>query len=118
MIELKATDSLTQRTGQGRLVKPEGPPANSRTCGVLVVDDQAAMGGLLDLVLRQEGFTVWLAVNGWEAIDLYRRYHKTYRRGPAGRAHARIGRPPDAGCTPGDEPADSLLFHERGHRPL
>jgi len=42
-----------------------------------VVDDQASVGSVLDVALRQEGFTVWLAVNGREALDLYRRYRQT-----------------------------------------
>jgi len=42
-----------------------------------VADDQLGVGSVLDVALRQEGFTVWLAVNGREALDLYRRYRQT-----------------------------------------
>jgi CheY-like chemotaxis protein len=46
--------------------------ADGRRHGVLVVDDQEGVRGVLELMLRQEGFAVWLAADGWEAIDLYR----------------------------------------------
>src|SRR5690349_11978266 len=46
--------------------------ADGRRHGVLVVDDQEGVRGVLGAMLRQEGFAVWLAADGWEAIDLYR----------------------------------------------
>src|SRR5438067_12967616 len=46
--------------------------AAGRRPGVLVVDDQDGVRGVVGAVLRQEGFAVWLAADGWEAIDLYR----------------------------------------------
>jgi CheY-like chemotaxis protein len=73
MIESKATFH-TKETRRGWPAEPEAPPTTSRTYGVLVVDDQAEVGGVLDLAFRQEGFAVWMAVNGREAHDLYRRY--------------------------------------------
>jgi len=42
--------------------------------GVLVVDDEAPVRSLLDTALRQEGFTVWQAASGDEALELYRRH--------------------------------------------
>jgi CheY-like chemotaxis protein len=40
--------------------------------GVLVVDDDASIRLLLDVALRQRGFTVWKASDGEEALGLYR----------------------------------------------
>jgi CheY-like chemotaxis protein len=40
--------------------------------GVLIVDDDASIRLLLDVALRQRGFTVWKASNGEEALGLYR----------------------------------------------
>jgi CheY-like chemotaxis protein len=42
--------------------------------GILVVDDEAAVRALLAAALRQLGFPVWLAANGHEAIELYRKH--------------------------------------------
>jgi DNA-binding response OmpR family regulator len=55
-----------------------GPEACPRQpgCGVLVVDDQVYVRAMLDLALRQEGFTVWLAADGQEAFDLYCRHRE------------------------------------------
>jgi CheY-like chemotaxis protein len=39
----------------------------------LVVDDEACMRAVLNLSLRQQGFAVWLAADGREALDLYRK---------------------------------------------
>ena len=62
---------------QGRLAEsPEAPHATPRTYGVLVVDDEGALRRLLDVGMRQEGFAVWLAANGREALDLYRRHRE------------------------------------------
>jgi CheY-like chemotaxis protein len=60
---------------QHRLAESPGPaPAVSRACGILVVDDEAGVRGVLDAGLRQRGFTVWLADSGREALQLYRRH--------------------------------------------
>jgi CheY-like chemotaxis protein len=40
--------------------------------GVLVVDDDAFVRKIVQLGLEREGFDVWLAMDGWEAIDQYR----------------------------------------------
>ena len=42
--------------------------------GVLVVDDEHLLRILLQLGLERDGFDVWLARNGREAIDVYRRH--------------------------------------------
>ena len=42
--------------------------------GVLVVDDEHIVRIMVQLGLERNGFDVWLARNGREAIDLYRRH--------------------------------------------
>jgi CheY-like chemotaxis protein len=44
-----------------------------RNPGILIADDKALILTLLKLELEPRGFTVWLAVDGDDAIDLYRR---------------------------------------------
>jgi CheY-like chemotaxis protein len=46
-----------------------------RKCGILVVDDEASVRGVLNVWMRQQGFVVWLAGGGQEALDLYWRHH-------------------------------------------
>ena len=41
--------------------------------GILVVDDEAAVRSFLKAALELQGFTVWLAEKGVEAVDLYAR---------------------------------------------
>jgi CheY-like chemotaxis protein len=55
---------------------PEAPHATPRTYGILVVDDEACVRDVLDVGMRQQGFAVWLAGNGWEALELYRRHRR------------------------------------------
>jgi CheY-like chemotaxis protein len=55
---------------------PEGPHAIPQPYGILVVDDEACLRGVLNAVMRQQGFAVWLAAGGQEAVDLYRRHHE------------------------------------------
>jgi CheY-like chemotaxis protein len=47
------------------------PPA--RAPGVLIADDMGLILTLLKFALERDGFTVWLAVDGDDAVDLYRR---------------------------------------------
>jgi CheY-like chemotaxis protein len=55
----------------------EAAKPDSRTVprkpGILVVDDMGLILTLLKFALEQRGFTVWLAVDGDDAIDVYRR---------------------------------------------
>jgi CheY-like chemotaxis protein len=44
--------------------------------GVLVVDDEHLVWITVQLGLERNGFDVWLASNGWEAIDLYREHRE------------------------------------------
>ena len=42
-----------------------------RQPGILIVDDEPAIRNLLRIVLQQQGFAVWLAADGWEALKVY-----------------------------------------------
>ena len=42
---------------------------------VLVIDDAPNVRTLLDLLLRQQGYDVILADNGWKGLQLYRQKH-------------------------------------------
>ena len=78
MNEFDPQNPPPQEMGQGR---PADSPATSfrtpRTYGILVVDDEWAVRAVLSVVLRGKGFALWLAANGQEALDLYRRHHET-----------------------------------------
>jgi len=53
------------------------PPVNGsprRACGLLIVDDEPAIRGVLEAALRGQGFTVWLASRADEAVALYREH--------------------------------------------
>lgn len=51
--------------------------ATARKCGVLIADDEPAIRDVLRFGLQQEGFSVWLAADGQEALDLYRGHCET-----------------------------------------
>ena len=78
MNELDPMNPPPQETGQDQ---PADSPATScatpRAYGILVVDDEWAVRAVLGVVLRAKGFALWLAADGHEAIDLYRRCHET-----------------------------------------
>ena len=42
--------------------------------GVLIADDEAAVRSVLEAWLRREGFAVWSASHGQQAVELYRRH--------------------------------------------
>jgi DNA-binding response OmpR family regulator len=64
----------TETYDRGSAVGCISHPTNRSRPGVLVVDDEEYLRHILDVALRQEGFTVWLADDGWEALDLYRKH--------------------------------------------
>lgn len=51
--------------------------ATPRPHGVLIADDEADVREVLHDKLRQEGFSVWLAADGQEALELYRNHRET-----------------------------------------
>jgi len=58
-------------TAGGRAVRP--PPEKP---GVLVVDDEHLVRAMLQLGLERDGFEVWSAASGREAVDLYREHRE------------------------------------------
>jgi DNA-binding NtrC family response regulator len=48
-----------------------------RKYGLLVVDDEDGVRGVLNVGMQHHGFAVWLAADGQEALDLYRRHRET-----------------------------------------
>jgi DNA-binding NtrC family response regulator len=52
----------------------ELPDATASQPGVLVVDDDKVLLGLLNTTLQRHGFRVWLAGCGVEAIEVYQRH--------------------------------------------
>jgi DNA-binding NtrC family response regulator len=50
----------------------EGSSPDRQT--ILIVDDEVALGKMLCLIFRREGFQVHYAIDGSQAIDLYRRH--------------------------------------------
>lgn len=54
--------------------RPATPAVTTRKYGVLVVDDEEAVRGVLNVALGQLGFVVWSAGTGQEALDLYCRH--------------------------------------------
>jgi CheY-like chemotaxis protein len=53
-----------------------GSAANPRNPGILIADDMGLILTLLKLELEPRGFNVWLAVDGDDALDLYRRHRR------------------------------------------
>ncbi len=49
-------------------------PANDRAPGALLIEDDPIMLKAMEHGLRKRGFTVWTALEGKEAVDLYRRF--------------------------------------------
>jgi CheY-like chemotaxis protein len=45
-----------------------------RNPGILIADDMALVLSLLKFELESRGFSVWLAVDGDDALDLYRKH--------------------------------------------
>jgi CheY-like chemotaxis protein len=78
MIESNHEDLMAHEVGQGVLTgSPEAPFVNPRKRGLLVVDDEEGVRGVLSAWMRSHGFAVWLAASGQEALELYRRHRET-----------------------------------------
>jgi CheY-like chemotaxis protein len=64
---------LSQQTGPGPLSDTaQTCLVTPRPYGLLVVDDKEFVRDVLDRAMKQQGFAVWLAAGGQEAIGLYR----------------------------------------------
>jgi DNA-binding response OmpR family regulator len=73
MGDLELQTPPLQATDQDRLADLPGVfPAAHRAYGLLIVDDEWHVRGMLEAGLRQEGFAVWTAATGQEALELYR----------------------------------------------
>src|SRR5260370_36191894 len=73
MIESNPPPTMLCEAEPGWLAEsPAGALPTARKGGILVVDDQPTLRRLLGIGLREEGFAVWLAANGREALDVYR----------------------------------------------
>jgi CheY-like chemotaxis protein len=59
--------------GERAEVEPAARQIHERP-GVLVVDDDHLVRIMVQMGLERDGFEVWLARNGWEAIELYREH--------------------------------------------
>ena len=59
------------------MMTSEAPLVRQRPHGILIADDEAEVRDVLHDKLRQEGFSVWLAADGQEAVDLYRTHRET-----------------------------------------
>ena len=74
-VELSILENLFMRE-QVRLAELPAVSGRTPSHGILVVDDEAGVLRVLDLVLRQQGFAVWPAAGGVEAVELYRRHRE------------------------------------------
>jgi len=78
VIELDVKNPPSRGSEQDSPADPaETPDGTPRKCGILVVDDDAAVRGVLSAGMCQQGFAVWVAAGGHEALDVYRRHHET-----------------------------------------
>jgi DNA-binding NtrC family response regulator len=78
MIDIAMRLSSAVDAPEDRLSNTTGTVAGTRKKpGILVVDDEEGVRGVLEIGLRLQGFTVWPARSGQEGIDLYRRHRET-----------------------------------------
>jgi CheY-like chemotaxis protein len=53
---------------------PEVRRARPPAYGILIVDDEPCVRDVCKIAMRQQGFAVWVAANGRDAVKLYRRH--------------------------------------------
>ena len=58
--------------GTGAVTNEQSRAQTVHQIGVLVVDDNESVRMLLESGLKHYGFRVWLASDGWDAIEVYR----------------------------------------------
>ena len=51
-------------------------PVQQGKPGILIADDEPAVRSLLEVVLQRQGFTVWQAASGDEALELYQEHSR------------------------------------------
>lgn len=70
-------DAVVTLPEQKPIPQPQRQPAPSYTASphaILVVDDQAYVRDMLRRCLEKQGFEVWLAGSGWEALEIYQHH--------------------------------------------
>src|SRR5271167_929266 len=75
--DMRQPPSMLHRPPDEKSHAAAAEPTVRRPCakrGVLVVDDDHMVRIMLQLGLERNGYDVWLARNGQEAIDLHRRH--------------------------------------------
>jgi CheY-like chemotaxis protein len=75
-VDLSALEKLLLLEQGRRARPPDAAPPTPRPNGILVVDGDERLRHLLCAGMRQQGFVVWLAADGQEALDLYWRQHR------------------------------------------
>ena len=74
-IDPATLESLLMREKQKLATFRESPHSAPPTYGLLVVDDDTLVRGLMTAGMGQHGFAVWVAADGREAVDIYQ-YHR------------------------------------------
>jgi len=69
-----STTFLESITDPTTLVHPQVSCRTARQAGILVVDDDDFARAVLEVGLRKNGFVVWHAQSGREALEVYRRH--------------------------------------------
>ena len=78
MIEFDANKCFPQPSRLGLSAKsPESYPEAEGKYGILVADGDPGVRSLLNKGLQGQGFDVWLAADGQEALELFWRHHET-----------------------------------------
>jgi CheY-like chemotaxis protein len=74
---LDRADVLSTGFQEDRLMAvAQSAQPNTRRHGILIADDEAPIRSLLEVALRQQGFQVWLAADGQQALELYARHRE------------------------------------------
>jgi len=63
-----------RQMGEGAVIRGEDTVIDGRGKGILLVDDEDGLRQVLADVLGHNGFTVWQASDGEQAVDLFRKY--------------------------------------------
>lgn len=58
----------------GPMTVPNGAASSARKYGILIADDEPTVRNVLHASMQQQGFAVWLAADGPEALELYQRH--------------------------------------------
>jgi CheY-like chemotaxis protein len=75
MIALAPTSPLAPEKERRRPpALPKARRATPPAYGILIVDDEPCLRDVCKIAMQQQGFAVWVAANGQEAVDLYRRH--------------------------------------------